>query len=461
MKATTDHDVTELRGEVRGDVFVRGTDGYHHEVRGFNLLSPTNPDLVVVPENEADVQAAVRWAATNAITVHPQATGHGAYRQLDHGMLLKTSRLTGFDVDSSAGRYTVGAGLTWRDVLPSLHAAGLAAVSGSAATVGVIGLLLGGGIGPLSRTLGIAADYVESFRVVDATGAVLVVDAEHNQDMFWALRGGKVGLGVVTEATVRAVPLSHVYGGGLFFGVSDMDRLAHAWLDWAADLPEAVNSSIAFLRLPPDLPAPLGGTAVLHVRFAYVDAGASHDELRELGEEHLAALRALGTPIVDTIDLLPSDRVAEIHAEPTGPLPIWEWGDMLDAVDHDLIDLLTERVGGHAESVLTTVELRRLGGAIAREPFTPSAVGGRRAAFSLLALGVPIEPVAPPEAVEAAGHAIRDLAGPWRAAEVNYHWAGHPTAEVFAGRLWPAEAAGRLAEVRSEYDPDQLFEFGH
>lgn len=461
MTATAEHNIADLRRAVRGDVFVRDTDGYRREVRGFNLLSPTNPELVVVPEDEDDVQAAVRWATSNAVTVHPQRTGHGAYRQLDRGMLLKTTNLTRLDVDTRSGRYTAGAGLTWQDVLPALHAAGLTAVTGSAATVGVVGLLLGGGIGPLSRTLGVAADYVESFRVVDATGALLVVDAEHHQDMFWALRGGKVGLGVVTEATVRAVPISHVYGGGLFFRASDMDRVAHAWLDWAAELPEAVNSSIAFLRLPPDLPEPLGGATVLHVRFAYVDADASHDQLRQRGEELLAPLRELGTPIVDTVGLLPSDRLAEIHSDPTEPMPIWEWGDMLESADHDLIGLLAEHVGGDAESVLATVELRRLGGAMVREPHGPSAVGGRRAGFSLLVLGVPADPVAPSPVIEAAGEVIRNLAQPWAADEVNYHWAGHPTAGVFSDRLWPAKAAARLAQVRSAYDPGQLFEFGH
>ncbi|WP_120005472.1 FAD-binding oxidoreductase [Nesterenkonia muleiensis] len=461
MKGFKSRDVTSLGHQIRGEVFTRGTHGYRREVSGFNLLTASSPDLVVVPEDEADVQAILRWAAEHDCTVHPQATGHGAYRPLEAGMLLKTTRLNRLAIDQEAQRFTVGAGLTWQDVVPELHAAGLMAVSGSAATVSVVGLLLGGGIGPLSRTLGVASDYAESFRVVNAAGEVLVADAEHHPDLFWALRGGKVGLGVVTEATVRAVPLSHVYGGGLFFGAEDMDRLAHAWLDWVTDLPDAVNSSIAFLRLPPEAPGPLGGATVLHLRFAYVDIEASHDELRDQGEAYLAPLRALGTPIIDTIGLLPGDRLAEIHADPTDPVPVWEWGDMLESADHDLIEHLVGQVGGKAQSVLTAVELRRLGGALVRDDLSPSAVGGTRAAFSLLVLGVAIKPVAPLVAVETAGHMIRDLVQPWSASEINYHWAGYPTPEVFINRLWPAETAERLSEVRSRYDPNRLFEFGN
>lgn len=461
MTAASALDPNDLARRLSGDVHIPGDPDYSREVSGFNLLTVSRPDLVVVPADEADVQATVRWAVEHGLTVHPEATGHGAYRPLEGGVMLKTHRLNHLTVDAENQRFTAGAGLTWQDVLPSLQAAGLAAVTGSSATVSVVGLLLGGGIGPLSRTLGVAADYAEAFRVVDATGAVLVVDEHHHQDLFWALRGGKVGLGIVTEATVRAVPMTHVYGGSLFYAAEDVDAMAHAWLDWAADLPEAANTSIAILRLPPEAPAPLGGATVLHVRFAYVDPDAMHPELREHGAALLAPLRKNREPMIDAIDLLPVDRVAEIHSDPTEPMPVWEWGDMLAAVDHALLDGITERAGGGVDSTLVVVELRLLGGAIARDPKLPSAVGARGAPFSLLTLGVPIDPVAPLSVVAAEGHAIAELARPQSFPEINYHWAGHPSPEVFAQRLWHPSTGERLAEIRARVDPDRVFEFGN
>ncbi len=462
MGAILDSAVDELRAALTGTVFVRGEEGYATEIGGFNLLSPNNPDLVVTPADEAEVQTVVRWAREHGTTVHPQATGHGAYRQLDSGVLLKTSRLDRLEIDADAARFTLGAGLRWQDIVPHLHAAGLGAVTGSAKTVGAVGLVMGGGIGPVGRTLGMAGDWVRGFRVVDGTGEVRVATPDENDDLFWALRGGKVGLGVVTEMTVEAPRMPFVYGGGVFYAEEDIDRLAHAWLDWVPSLPESANTSFAILRLPPDLPAPLGGATVFHIRFAYVELGATNDELAERGEEIFASWREIAGPgILDTVGILPSDRIAEIHSEPTDPLPLWEWGDFLGTVDHDLIDVLVEEAGGGVASPLATIEVRYHGGALARDPEYPSAIGGRKEPFTLLVLGVPIDGISPWEVVEKAGYAIRDRLTTYSGSEVNYNWAGHPTAEIFQNRLWSRENAQRLREIRATHDPAGIFEHGN
>ncbi len=451
----------DLRTLMRGAVHLRGEAGYAAEVEGFNLLSPTRPDLVVVPEDEADVQAAVRWAAAHAQTVHPQLTGHGAYRALEHGMLLKTSRLTHLRVDADRASWTMGAGLRWMDILPELHRHGLGAVTGSARTVGAVGLILGGGIGPLGLTLGMASDWARAFRVVDGRGDVLVASPTENTDLFWALRGGKVGLGVVTEMTVAAPRTPFVYGGGLFYGAADIHRVTHAWLDWVRDIPDSVNTSIAILRLPPEVPV-IGGSAVLHVRYAYVEPGASTDELAEGGEALLAGWRELAGPtILDTVGVLPSDRLGEIHSEPEGPIPVWEWGDFLEDIDHDFIDTLLSHVGAAREAPLATVEIRLQGGAIVREPAVPSAVGGKAQPFTLLVLGMPSDELAPWEVVEAAGHAIRDDVAGYSGAQINYNWANHPSSDTFRTRLWSQEASDRLRNVRAAVDPDGVFEHGN
>lgn len=454
--------VEELRASVGGPVHARGDVGFAEAVGGFNTLSPTNPDLVLVAGSEADVQAGVRWAVAHGTTVHPLATGHGAYRRLDHGLLLRTSRLDRIAVDPESGIWTAGAGLPWSGILPHLHAAGLGAVTGSAKTVGAVGLTMGGGIGPFGRTFGMAADWVRGYRVVDANGDVLVVGPDSYPDLFWALRGGKVGLGVVTEMTVQALPMPFVYAGGVYYPEAEIGRLAHAWLDWIQELPESVNTSIAIFRLPPELPAPLGGRTWFHFRYGYAELGATNEQLRERGEEHLAAWRAIAGPgEVDMIGLLPSDRVGEIHQEPEGPVPLWEYGDFLRTIDHDFIDVVLRHVGGGVESPLANVEIRFHGGAYAREPELPSAIGGRREPFTILVLAHPDDASRPWEAVEAAGYAIRDAVVPWRGAEVNYNWANHPSKETFQTRLWAPEVRERLQAIRAKYDPHGVFEFGN
>jgi len=462
MGIVSDSALAELRAAITGEIARRGEPGYPELVTGFNLLSPTNPDIAVVPENEAEVQAVVKWAVANGLTVHPQATGHGAYRELDHGVLLKTNKLDHIEVDLAAGRWRMGAGLRWMQALPHLHEAGLGAVTGSAKTVGVVGLTMGGGIGPIGRKFGMAADWIRGYRVVDAKGDLLVVDSEQHADLFWALRGGKVGLGVVTEVTFQTLPLPFLYAGGVFYAEEHIDRLAHAWLDWTKGLPEEVGTSFAILRLPPDLPEPLGGKTVFHLRFTYAELGLTNEELQERGERWLSTWREIaGEPVLDTVGILPSDRVGEVHAEPEGPLPIWEWGDFLKEIDHAFIDKLLESAGAGKVSPLATVEVRLHGGALARDPEYPSAIGGRKEPFTLLVLGVPIPEVVPWDVVEAAGYGIREAVKDYSGAEVNYNWANHPSPEIFANRLWSKENAAKLKEIRAKYDPNRVFEYGN
>ncbi len=453
--------VAELRTAVTGSVRLRGEMGYQEEVRGFNTTAPTNPDLVVGAQTEADVQAAVRWAKAHGFTVHPQATGHGAYRRLNHGLLLKTTRLDHITVDRERRTWTMGAGLSWRDVLPHLHAANLGAVTGSSGTVGAVGLVLGGGIGPIGRTFGMAGDWVRAMRVVDSNGDVLVVGPQSHPDLFWALRGGKVGLGVVTEMTFEALPLPFLYAGGIYYPESRIDQLFHKWIDWIPSLPDSVSTSMAIVRLPREIPEPLGGKTWFHFRFAYAELGMTDEQLRLGGEELLASWRAVaGSGTVDYIGVLPSDRVAEIHRDPVDPLPLWEYGTFLRDIDHELVDRILSHVGSGKNSPLAIMEVRYHLGAYSRDPALPSAIGGRMEPFTFLVVGHPDDSVLATEDVEAAAFALRDVVEPWQGVEVNYNWANPLTGDTFEHRLWEPEVRDRLKSIRKEYDPTGMFEFG-
>ncbi|GLI26527.1 FAD-linked oxidase [Agromyces rhizosphaerae] len=452
--------LTALRSEVAGPVLARGDAGYQEEIDGFNSLSPMAPDLVVGATSEADVQAAVRFAGEHGLEVVIQATGHGSYRTVDSGLLIRTHRLDAIEVDPEAGTFTIGAGARWMDILPRLAEHGLAAVTGSSPSVGAVGLMLGGGVGPLSRTLGWAADRARSFRVVLADGSTVVASANEHADLFRALKGGKVGFGVVTEVTVEAVQLTEVYGGGLFFAEEHIEAVHRAWLDWTATLPESANTSIGILRMPPEgVPEPLAGRTLAHVRFAHVDLEGDSASLAARGAELIAPMREVAPVHLDGVGLLPAQEVGTIHAEPFGPLPIWERGDFLDPVDQDYVSTILRHAGAGVPAPFANVETRFFGGAIAREPEAPNSIGGRQAAFSLLVVAA-VVPGLNDEALPVAGPALFDDVAHYAHAEVNYNWAGHPTPGDFA-RLWPAETAERLREVRAEYDPDGRFGFGN
>jgi hypothetical protein len=388
-----------------------------------------------------------------------QATGHGNYAPVRDGLLITTHRMQDITLDAEARTVTVGAGVQWHAIQPYLEPHGLAAVSGSSPSVGAVGLALGGGLGPLSRSLGCTVDYVEAFRVVDGAGEVRVVDADHEPDLFWALRGGKVGLGIVTEMRLRLVHLPLLHGGSLYWDGEHIEAVYRTWVDWTGALPDSVNSSVNIIRFPDmDGPPPqLRGRTVIHLRYAFVDTDGSPESIRADGEAHLAPFRSLPAPLLDTIGPLPATQSSTIHSDPPGQLDVWEKGTFLDAIDQDYVTALLDVVGNGKDAPFIAVETRHFGGAVAR-PATDSAMGGRDAAYSLFLIGVPVPELFDTVLPTVAGRVL-DAVGGYRHHLTNYHWAGHPTGEDFE-RLWTAEQHERLRAARADVDPAGIFAFG-
>ena len=128
----------------------------------------------------------------------------------DGGLLLKTTALTASTIDPERRVARVAAGTLWSDVIAAAAPHGLAPLSGSSQTVGVVGYTLGGGTGWLSRKYGYAADSVLRAAVVTADGELVTASADEHPDLFWALRGGGGNFGVVTELEFRLYPVERL-----------------------------------------------------------------------------------------------------------------------------------------------------------------------------------------------------------------------------------------------------------
>jgi len=462
MAAASESSLTQLRAELTGSVFARGEEGYAEETSGFILNAHVDPDYVVAVANEADVVAAVRFAVANELPVSVMSGGHGTYQPITDGVLIRTNRLTEVVVDAEAKRVRIGAGANWRTVLPHFVGTGLAPITGSAPTVGAIGLTIGGGYGPLSRYFGLVSDWARQFRVVTGEGELLVVDEDNHADLFWALRGGKVGLGIITELTLEVPELEIVYGGGIYFDSSRIEQVYRTWVDWTKTLPNNVGTSITIMRFPPlDIfPEPLRGQTVIHLRFSYVDPKASAEELSAAGEQWLEPFRAIGQGLLDNIGILPATGLGVIHNDPDAPLYVWDKGRFLDDIDQDYVTALLEVAGEGKDLPFITVETRYHGGEIYREPGpdTAGATGGRQAPYTFLVIAIP-DPSLFTEAAPRALAQLLEAIDPWVHPEQSYHWSSHPYGDELK-RLWSPEVAERLDEVRRKYDPKGLFVFG-
>jgi FAD/FMN-containing dehydrogenase len=443
--------VDAFRQSLSCPVLVRGDDGIADEVGAFNTLIQHEPDVVVAAATEADVAAAVRFAAEHGLAVHVRATGHGAEAPITSGLMISTQRLDTVELDPGTRTATIGAGARWRAVIDAAAPFGLAPVTGSSVNVGAVGYTLGGGLGPLVRSHGFTSDWARAFRVVTATGEIVTADAHSNPDLFWALRGGKGGLGVVTQLTIELAAIPSLYAGGLFFDGANVETALRAWVDWLPSAPESVSTSVALLRMP-DLefiPAPLRGRNLVNLRFAFAGDAAE-------GERMLAPLRAAAPVYIDGVGPMALTDVATIHNDPEAGGPSWTQGIGLGSVDQDLITALLELAGPDADSPFVAVELRHLGAAAARDVPEGSSVGGRDAAamLSLIAAG--------PGAAAAAAKAdaIKQAAAPWLSATTTVNFAGDITRDGSIERSWPADIAARLATIRAQYDPQHLFAFG-
>jgi FAD/FMN-containing dehydrogenase len=138
---------------------------------------------VVGATSAEDVAATVRWAARAGRRASVQGTGHGLLCDLADTVLVSTRRMNAVSVDPRTDTARVEAGVRWRQVIEAAAPFGLAPLNGSSSGVGVVGHTLGGGLGPMARSFGFAADHVRRFTIVTADGESRDVTADSDPDL--------------------------------------------------------------------------------------------------------------------------------------------------------------------------------------------------------------------------------------------------------------------------------------
>ncbi|MGH3145618.1 MAG: FAD-binding oxidoreductase, partial [Rubrobacter sp.] len=352
-----------LRAGLRGTAYAQGEDGYDDASRAWNLAAHQEPALVVVAEGAADVLVAVRFARDAGMGVGVMATGHGVGAPCDGGVLINTSRMKSVRVDPVAQTARVEAGALWADVIPEATAHDLAGLLGSTSHVGVVGYTMGGGFGWLGRRYGFNAASVTEADVVTADGELLRVSADEHPDLFWGLKGGGGNFGIVTSLEFKLYPVSMLYGGNLIYPVEKAREVLEVYARWSAELPDEMTSGVAFLNVPPlpAVPEPLRGKSVIALRGCYCG------ESLESGEELLRPVREeLGETIMDTFGPMPYAAMDSISMDPVDPMGARQSSEMLSELSPEAIDALVEVAGAGSNSPLILLEIRQLGGALAR-----------------------------------------------------------------------------------------------
>jgi hypothetical protein len=447
-------EIEALRRSLHGDALIPGDAGWDASRQAWNLAADQHPAAIIHPESSADVARAVSFASEAGLRVAPQSTGHGAgtVPDLSGSLLLRLGRLADVTVDPEAKTAQVGAGAAWKDVVDPAADHGLACLHGSARTVGVAGYTLSGGLGWLGRSRGFSCNNVRSLDVVTADGAEQRVDHEHEPDLFWALRGGGGGEAVVTGIELELCELDSAYAGSLMWPIERASEIARAWRDLTAEAPPELTSWIKLVRFPPfpQVPEPLRGRALVAVT-------SVHTGGEEEGRGLLEPLRSVADPYLETMGTVPAPALAAVAGDPEDPVPGKGLGRLIDRLDDSAIDAYVELAGPDADLPLIFLELRHLGGELARSDDSHGALDSVGSPYLLDGIGAVMSPDAA-AAIDATVERIEERMAPWASERTLLGFA-----EQQPGRAgsFGAATAERLAGVKAEYDPEGLIVASH
>jgi FAD/FMN-containing dehydrogenase len=442
-----------LRGLCGGAVHLPGDPAYDEARMPWNLQVDDRPAAVAYPAFPAEVASVLRAAAATGLRVAPQGTGHGApplAGRLADAVLLRTSAMTELRIDPAERTARVAAGVLWGDVVDRAGRVRLAARHTSSPGVGVVGSSLGGGLSWYARRHGLQCSAITAVEAVLADGTSVRATEEQDPDLLWAARGGGGGFGVVTALEFDLLPVSTAYAGMLVWDWTRARRVLTEWGRWAAGAPEDVTSVARLLQAPdqPWVPSDVRGR-----RLVIVDAVVLGD--REAGAEAVAALRALG-PEIDTFDQVSAASVAHLQLDPAEPMAVYANSILVDGLPEDAVEALVATAGPGSGSELLFVELRQLGGALAR----PAPRGGAldRMDGGVLVLGVGTDTGAGWAAVRDDASRVLGSLGPWATGSTYLLMADGTATER---RGWPEASWRRLAAIRAAVDPHGLFVSPH
>jgi len=446
-------ELPRLRAAVDGRVITPDDPGYDQARTIFYGGFERRPAAIVRPADAAQVAQVVNLARDGELELAVRDGGHSTagHSLTEGGIVLDLSELSAIEVDPEARTAWAQAGLTTGAYTAAVQAHGLVTGFGDTASVGVSGLTLGGGVGYLVRKHGLTIDNLLAAELVTADGQILEIDDERHPDLFWAIRGGGGNFGVATRLKFRLHPLDGIVGGMLL-----LPATAQVIVDFMAaaeTAPEELSGIANIMVAPPMpfLPPEAHGKLVVMAMLCY--AGDA-----EAGQRALAPFRDLAEPLADmlqpapyTVMFPPEEGEGEFH--PTAVAHTM----FMDTVDRQMADTIMEQLQA-SDAPVRAVQLRALGGAMARVPVEATAFAHRH---SRIMANV---------AAFYEGPADRDRRQAWVDGAAAALQQGDEGAYVnFLGdegpervrRAYPGSTWDRLVEVKRRYDPDNLFRRNH
>jgi hypothetical protein len=461
----------QLRRHIDGQLARPGSTAYDVARLVENPRYDANrPLAVLTAASSADVATAISFAQDHAIPVAIRSGGHsypgwsaggGAGTGVPRSLVIDCRDLDSVSVNGTHA--TIGAGAALAPVYDAVASKGRAIAGGSCATVGIGGLTLGGGVGVLTRAMGLTCDAVRSMRVVTANGKTLTADATNHPDLFWALRGGGGGhLGAVTSFTFATQPAPTLHTFYLTWPMTAASKVIEAWQAWAPTADARLWSTLKALgghKHP-------GGPILLMSGTWTGPSGSLNAQLAGL-LNHCPAPSVRSTTTKSYRQAMASYAgcssipVSRCHTGPGGSLDREAFG----ATSHVAYAKLTSSgiadLLGQVEHAQTTglleagISMDALGGKVRDVGPADTAFVHRNALMTVQYTATFASGTGTPGAADSYVRGFRSAMTPhWgRHAYVNY---SDKTIGNYRRAYFGANAA-RLAQVRTTYDPQRFF----
>jgi FAD binding domain/Berberine and berberine like len=442
----TTSEIAAFAKGLRGQLLRPEDDNYDEARRVWNGMINKRPALIVRAAGVADVIQAVNFARESGLVLAVRGGGHNVSGNAvcDGGLTLDLSLMRSVRVDPKRQSLRAEGGTLWRDLDHEAEGFGLATTGGLISSTGIAGLTLGGGLGWLMGSYGLACDNLLSVDLVTAAGELVTASASESADLFWGLRGGGGNFGVATSLEYRLHPVGPMLGGLIIHPLEQAADLFRFYGAFTREAPDALGSMLLFVTSP-------AGERVAALAVCY-------NGPPEKGEVLLAPLRAFGSPLADTIGPMRYTQIQQMFDEgfPAGLQNYWR-SSFLEFLDGDGIEAIVERFR-QAPSPQAAIAIEQLGGAVARVSAEDTAFNHRASRFNLLILGMWPERHAKAENVGWV-QSISETLAPNASSRVYVNYLGQ-SGDEGAGRVEAAygpKAYARLVALKNKYDPENLF----
>jgi FAD binding domain/Berberine and berberine like len=439
--------IDALRSRIRGAVVGPDDSGYDDMRRLMYGGIDLRPGVIVRVADAADVRTVIDIARSAGLEIAVRSGGHSpaGHSSTNGGIVVDVRGLRDLEINAKARTAWVGAGLTAGELTEALTPHGLVVGFGDTGSVGIGGITLGGGVGYLVRKHGLTIDSLLGAEIVTADGEVRVIDAEHEPDLFWAIRGGGGNFGVVTRFRFALHPLATMVGGLLILPAT-AGTIA-GFIAAAEAAPDELSTIVNVMNCPPMpfVPADVVGEVVILAMLVWAGDPAAANIA-------IAPFRALAEPLADLIHPAPYAEVYPPEDPDYHPTAVSKTMFM-DRIGLQEGERIVERLRS-SDASLRAAQLRVLGGAMARVPVEATAFAHRRSQIMVNVAafydGEEDLPVREAWVDQLAAELRQDDSG----AYVNFLVDEGPdrVRAAYPGPTWD-----RLVAIKRHYDPDNVF----